>query len=204
MGIDVATMCGSQSGTVARTSVSAMGEGPHPSTTPAADLVIERQYPMPSDDDLAVGAQRRLPDFDYADSDAIFFLTIRAARGTAPFSDSKLAKAVVSSLQWLREHRGIKLYAFCLMPDHLHLLLRLGDSGVSLGSLMSSFKSFTTKQCWEKGWRGKLWQDRFYDHVLRRSEDAMSVVQYILENFERKGLVTEWESYPHAGMLDPM
>jgi len=146
----------------------------------------------------------RLAGFDFADPDHAYFLTICSRYNTAPFTDARLAQEVVASLDWLRANRGLLLYAYCLMPDHLHLLLRPGDRQRHLGALMGAFKSFTTRQSWRLGYRGPLWQARYYDHIVRRSEDGTHIAQYILENPVRKGLVQEADAYPWSGMPDPL
>lgn len=148
--------------------------------------------------------QRRLPGFNYADPDHVYFLTTRATVGTSPFSNPHLAQEVVASLHWLRAHRGVAVYAYCLMPDHLHLLLRPGPGGRTVGTLMGAFKRFTTRQSWKHGTTGALWQARFYDHVLRKAEDGEQIVAYILANPVRKGLVEAAEDYPFSGCLDPI
>jgi REP element-mobilizing transposase RayT len=166
----------------------------------------------------------RLPGFDYADPDAVYFLTLRARTGT-PFTDPRLADEVIASLQWLRKHRGITLYAYCLMPDHLHLLLQLpeneqgtvapapsgrprpaaiADPKLALGTLIGSFKSFTTNRSWKLGRRGLLWQVRYYDHIVRKTEDGRRIAQYIIENPVRKGVVADPDDYPYSGMPDPL
>ena len=153
---------------------------------------------------LDIGAPRRVAGHDYADAVSIYFVTICASSGTAPFTDDRLAQEVIASLHWLRQHRGILLYSFCLMPDHLHLLLRLGSADKTLGELIGTFKSFTTRQSCKLGYRGQLWQARFYDHILRKSEDGGSVAEYMRQNPVRKGLVRDAEEYPYSGMPDPM
>jgi REP element-mobilizing transposase RayT len=149
-------------------------------------------------------ARRRLAAFDYASRDLAYFVTIRAREGTSPFTDDRLAQEVLASLNWLRAHRGVKLYAHCLMPDHLHLLLRLGDGYANLGVMVGAMKSFTTKRSWELGYRGQLWQPRFYDHVVREGDDAEAIAVYIVNNPVRKGLVEEARDYPYSGYLDPL
>jgi putative transposase len=51
---------------------------------------------------------------------------------------------------------------------------------------------------------GKLWQDNYYDHILRKTEDAAGIARYILANPVRKGLVREPEEYQWLGLLDPI
>jgi putative transposase len=115
---------------------------------------------------------RRLHDFDYSGSEHAYFVTIRAKAGTAPFRDERLAKAVIESIDWMREHRRIAVYAYCLMPDHLHILVRLPHGSRPLGELIGAFKRFTTRRSWALGIIGALWQSRYHDHIVRESEDA--------------------------------
>jgi putative transposase len=146
----------------------------------------------------------RLAGFDYADPDHAYLVTICSRHTTAPFTDARLAGEVVASLDWLRAHRALLLSAWCLMLDHLHLLLRPGDRQRHVGALIGAFKSFTTRQSWRLGYHGQLWHARYYDHMVRRSEDGGRIAQYILENPVRKGLVGEADAYPWSGMPDPL
>jgi putative transposase len=90
------------------------------------------------------------------------------------------------------------------MPDHLHLLLDLGRSGWDLPTAIGAFKSFTTRESWKLRYSGQLWQDRYYDHVLRKIEDATQIGEYMRQNPVRRGLVKDPEDYPWSGMPDPM
>ncbi|MGH8165345.1 MAG: REP-associated tyrosine transposase [Rhodanobacteraceae bacterium] len=148
--------------------------------------------------------QRRLPRFDYSNPDHAYFVTIRALPETAPFTDALLARVVIDTLHWLRTNRGVSVYAYCLMPDHLHLLIGLAPGGIPLGDIIGTFKRFTTRQSWSLGYKGALWQSRFYDHILRKSQDGNDVVTYILANPERANLVAEEGEYPYTGCPDLM
>jgi REP element-mobilizing transposase RayT len=148
--------------------------------------------------------QRRLPSFNYATTGYSYFVTIRAKSGTAPFTNPRLAREVMASLHWLRAHRQVSLYAYCLMPDHLHLLLQLGTSDQTLGTVIGALKRYTTRQSWLLGTQGALWQPRFYDHIVRRAEDASQIAANILANPMRTGLVEDEATYPWSGMPDPM
>ena len=44
-----------------------------------------------------------------------------------------------------------------------------------------------------------LWQENYYEHILRKDEDTISVVKYILNNPVRKGLVEDYREYFYSG-----
>ncbi len=156
---------------------------------------------IPPPSSLHSTAPHRLGGFDYHDPDHAYFLTLCARQGK-PFATPDLAGEVVASLQWLRANRGLRVYAYCLMPDHLHLLIQLGNSRYQVGNIVGAFKTFTTRQSWGLGYQGTLWQARFYDRIVRRVEDGHRMVEYILANPVRKELVEEAGAYPWSGMPD--
>jgi REP element-mobilizing transposase RayT len=159
---------------------------------------MERQRPRSHSLSL-----HRLAGFDYGDPDHAYFVTACAHHGS-PFTDDRLAREVVNSLHWLRANCNLTLYAYCLMPDHAHLLLRVGNPRYPLSEIMRAFKSFTTRQSWGLGYRGALWQARFYDRIVRKSDDGLQIAAYILDNPVRKGLVIEPGAYCWSGTPDPL
>ncbi|HEY3298328.1 MAG TPA: hypothetical protein VGK34_06695 [Armatimonadota bacterium] len=156
----------------------------------------------------------RLPADTYAGEDCIFFFTICASKKTAPFVDPNLADAVIESLLWRRKQTKWALY--CLMPDHLHVVLKLEESitsavnagcrGVVPRSVLDQigdFKKYTTTQLWWKqGHTGHLWQSNSYDRVVQLDENPESVVKYVLNNPVRKGLAEHWTEYPFCAVVD--
>ena len=148
-------------------------------------------------------APHRLPGFDYASPHHAYFVTA-CARDGDPFADPRLAQQIVDSLHWLHHERALLVYAYTLMPDHLHLLAGLQTSDRTLGQLLGAFKSFTTRQSWRLGYRGALWQPRFYDHIVDRAPDGRSIAGYILENPVRRGLIASGDEYPWSGRPDPL
>ena len=93
------------------------------------------------------------------------------------------------------------VYAYCFMPDHVHLLLAPTEGGHDPISFIQRYKSKSTRTYWETGGKGKLWQRGFYDHVLRKDEDIKKITRYILENPVRKGLVDDYRTYQFSGSL---
>src|SRR5262245_16051889 len=84
------------------------------------------------------------------------------------------------------------------MPDHLHALVeglaeRFGFPAVRLD---------VQQRCgyrWRQAGWSSLWQEGYYDHVLRDGEDIAGIVAYILNNPVRAGLCGRPEDYPHLG-----
>ncbi len=140
----------------------------------------------------------RLADFDYTEH-APYHVTVRARPEAAPFLRAPIAEMVCTALTDHIEQTGAYLGAFCLMPDHLHVLMSPDRSGLLLGDVIGRVKGLTTNKSWKLGWNGVLWQPRFHDHIVRKREGIAKVAQYIYENPERKGLSA---GYPYR-FIDP-
>jgi len=147
---------------------------------------------------------RRLRPDAYSEPGRPCFLTIRAYQNQSPFVDRKLNQAIVDVLLNERQHSQCSIQAYCLMPDHLHLLTTPSVTEASVLAFADRFKGLSTRESWRFGWRGKLWQPRSYDHVLRRNEDVEKVCEYILANPVRRGLVENPDEFPWSALVDPI
>jgi len=161
--------------------------------------------------------KHRLPVERYSRCDGEFFFTLCARHVGEPFRDTALAEAVVQALLWRRRQHGWDLPCYCLMPDHLHFMVKLpisenrtmngGTRGMVLEGVLDQvarFKRYTTTQVWWKSnGSGSLWQRSSYDRVLRYDQVLDAVAHYVLNNPVRKGLVERWQDYPHSGIEDP-
>jgi REP element-mobilizing transposase RayT len=91
----------------------------------------------------------RHPDCDYA-GEIDVHLTLWAGRGE-PFRDKQLAAMVCGNVEMYWKRLACRLYGYCLMPDHLHVLLSPADSGTPIAKWLDLFKSFTTHQFMRTG-----------------------------------------------------
>jgi REP element-mobilizing transposase RayT len=92
-------------------------------------------------------------------------------------------------------HPGVAIDTEIVMPDHVHAIVVLEDDPrrtLSLSDLVHRYKALTTKRyaqgVREQGWprfAGRLWQEGFYDHVIRQDEELDAMRGYILENPQR-------------------
>jgi putative transposase len=140
----------------------------------------------------------------YATAGSVGYFTVCAYRRSSPFTAPELNDAVIAVLLQECQRMDMDLYAYCLMPDHLHILIGPRKDGSSMLAFVDQFKGKSTRESWSHGWQGKLWQRRSYDHLVRRTEDLQPVAQYVLDNPVRRGVVDRRDDYPWAGLVDPL
>ena len=142
----------------------------------------------------------RLPAEAYAQLGSICSITVAVRDRRPVFADASTAGAVVPVLRELAAATGVRVYAYCVMPDHVHLVL--GPSlSCDLVTFAGRFKNLAQRAAWKRGIEGSVWQKSFWDHFLRAEEDLERVVEYVLNNPVRRGLVQEWRDYPYCGSL---
>lgn len=120
------------------------------------------------------------------------------------FSNEALSHEIITCLKEEKKRTGVKIFAFCLMPNHFHMLISPGDSGLDISKFVGGFKSKTTRIRWRYGVGEKMWQGRFHDHVVRPDEALNDICEYILNNPVRRNLAKSWEDYRFCGSLDPI
>ena len=147
--------------------------------------------------------QRLAPEL-YTDANRVYFMTIRAFKHQSPFVRDDLNQAIVESLVGEQSRLNCTVFTYCLMPDHLHFLVSPSQDGSSVLVFTDRFKGKTTYRSWQVGWQGKLWQPRYYDHIVRAEEDLLAIAEYILNNPVRKGLVERVEDWPWGGQVNPL
>jgi len=141
----------------------------------------------------------RLRGFDYRTPHA-YHLTWGTAGRKPVLIDSNTVILLIEQLEREAKNGEMILYAYCFMPDHVHLLLS-PEGGQDVVAFVQTYKSKTTRIYWETGNRGRLWQHGFYDRILRQEEDIKQVTRYILDNPVRKGLIDDFREYPFSGSL---
>ena len=106
----------------------------------------------------------------------------------------------------LHERIRFTLYAVCVMPDHVHLLMEPAikeqDSDgaaifFSLTEILDSLKSFTAHQINRvRGKTGSVWEKESFDRLIRSEEDLQEKFHYITRNPRDAGVVAANEDYP--------
>jgi REP element-mobilizing transposase RayT len=140
---------------------------------------------------------RRVAGFDYRGPRRYFITTCTYRRSRClidPAGNCRIAEQLSPHF----EVHGFAVLAYCLMPDHVHLLLEGVVGPADLGEAMRSWKQRTGYE-WKRRCGVPLWQEGFHDRVLREEDDTPAVIRYVLENPVRAGLVAAAADYPWIG-----
>ena len=150
----------------------------------------------------------RLKDWDYSEKGCYFITicvkdrkcilsTICVGCGVldAPVVElTKYGHIVDEQIKTMNEiYKNINVQHYVIMPNHIHLLIRIRDDGRSgtpaptkgnavVARFVSTFKRFCNKE-----YGDNIWQRGYYDHVIRDQRDYDDIYRYIENN------PTQWE-----------
>jgi putative transposase len=129
------------------------------------------------------------------------------ARATV-FHSANEYEDFIALLDEARVAHDVELYAFCLMPNHFHLVAHV-DEGQALSEMMQWWlTSHVRRHHRRHGSTGHVWQGRFKSFPVQEDEHLLTVLRYVLRNPCRAQLVTEpwqwrWSSLRFAWMITP-
>ncbi|MBI3872225.1 MAG: transposase [candidate division Zixibacteria bacterium] len=132
--------------------------------------------------------RRRLPHWTRRGS--VYFITFQlVARRLEPDEVSMV-------LEHIRSGHGqfYTLLAACVMPDHVHLLLRPND-GISLSRITKGIKGVTARRINQsRGTQGRVWQVESWDRIVRNEVEMSEKLKYVLNNGAAAGLAEDpWQ-----------
>ncbi|HMB84323.1 MAG TPA: transposase [Terriglobales bacterium] len=111
--------------------------------------------------------------------------------GACHLQNSAIAEEVAKALRYFDEKR-YRLFAWCIMPNHVHVVARLFP-GNTLATVLHSWKSFSAKRANQiLGPHGVFWQREYYDHLIRDEEEFERAVHYVSEN-PAKAKLNNWK-----------
>jgi putative transposase len=121
------------------------------------------------------------------------------ANGEKYLSNPEIANVVSESLHY-RDGKVLDLIAFCIMPNHVHLvctpLEETVDTYFSLSKIMHSLKRHAARQAnLLLNCSGKFWQHENYDHYVRDDAELERIIKYVIYNPVKAGLVEEWQNW---------
>ena len=110
-------------------------------------------------------------------------------KGRTPvFTSPAVAAAAIDVLRRHAAATGVPVYAWCVMPDHVHLILGASPN-CDIVTVVGQCKNLAQREAWRLGVKGAFCQTSFWDHFLRGDERLAHAIEYILNNPVRSGLV---------------
>ena len=130
----------------------------------------------------------------------IYFVTnVRYKRQTLLVADIDLLE---NTLDACKSRCGFDLIAWVVMPDHFHLVIDPGETHIS--TILQRIKmSFAAQYRKRQGMQsGRVWQNRFWDHIIRSQEDMNRHIDYIHFNPVKHGLAGRPVDWPHSSFMN--
>jgi REP element-mobilizing transposase RayT len=118
--------------------------------------------------------------------------------GECLLRDPRVAEMVVASWKYF-DHDRYRLLAWCVMPNHVHLVMQLFD-GATLDRVIHSWKSYTSttgNRILDRVGQ-KFWSRDYYDHCVRSERELANTIEYVLNNPAKIGLMN-WPFVGTAG-----
>jgi REP element-mobilizing transposase RayT len=84
------------------------------------------------------------------------------------------------------------------MPEHLHMLVQGQEDSSNLVRFVQRYKQLTAYE-YKQRTASKLWQDSYFDRVLRSDEPLVTVAEHIFNNPVSAGLVETATLYSLSG-----
>jgi putative transposase len=107
------------------------------------------------------------------------------------FTDDDYRAYIILMNDWCKR-RGVEIWAYCLMPNHVHLIA-VPESEESLRrAIGEAHRRYTRRINFREDWRGHLWQGRFSSYIMDHYH-LLTATRYIEINPVRAGLVEQPE-----------
>jgi putative transposase len=130
---------------------------------------------------------------------AIYHVTSRTNGKIYVFDQELDKKIMLLVLEDAKEKYGFKLHNFCIMPNHIHLLIT-PTNGTNLSRIVQWIKTKSAK-IWNgiHGSKDHLWGERFFSRVMKDGAEYIIADNYIDQNPVKAGLANSPEEWVASG-----
>ena len=103
------------------------------------------------------------------DKDKAYFVTLTVVERIDVFTRKNHKLKIIESLKYCQKHKGLNIFAWVLMPSHLHMVVR-ADGDITLSEILRDFKKYTAKEI-----------------IKQIKEEPESRREWLLKEFENAG-----------------
>lgn len=164
--------------------------------------------------------------YKITDQGAMYFISFAVVGWVDVFTRKEYRDIVIESLKHCQENKGLVIYGWCLMSNHLHLIISAKENNVS--DVLGDFKKFTSKKLLKsihehpgesrKEWMIKIfkdageknsrntnyqfWQQNNQPKIVYSPQFAAQKLEYIHNNPVEAGVVEKAEEYIYSSARD--
>jgi len=154
--------------------------------------------------------------YKIVDPDEIYFLTCTIVEWIPAIVGADACGIVIDALRFCRENKGLRIYAYVIMENHIHLIAEAPE----LNRTLQSFKRHTareliqhcerTKKAWllnqfayfkkahKRASKHQVWQEGIYPKLIRSDAMLTQKITYIHDNPVRRGWVDAPEHWRYS------
>lgn len=151
--------------------------------------------------------------------DKAYFITITCVNWVDLFTRLNHRYTIINALKYCQEYKGLEVFAYCIMPSHIHLICS-ADDGEKLSNIMRDFKKHTSKELinnitnepesrreWllelfakacehlKREQKYKVWQDGYHAEIIETPKFMYGKLHYIHNNPVVDKMVEKPEDY---------
>ncbi|MBI5043351.1 MAG: response regulator [Nitrospirae bacterium] len=134
----------------------------------------------------------------------LYFITTTTEDRIRVFSDEENIRILLASMREFLDSCAVKLHAFVILPEHIHLLIAPTTDSFTISHFMKGIKgksAFEINRCntnknnTVENVPMRIWQHQFLDHIVRDDEDYRVHIEYIHNNPVKHNLCKTPEEY---------
>jgi len=133
----------------------------------------------------------------------IYFITTCTFKRRAILASKEVAAILVDEWRNAHDRHGWAIGRYVIMPDHVHFFCSAELDAKTLPTFLQAWKQWTSKRMTrELGLPGTVWQEEFFDHVLRSRESYGQKWDCVKKNPVRADLVKTSDKWPWQGEVE--
>ena len=158
--------------------------------------------------------------YKFHNPDGVYFITFAVQGWVDVFTRNEYKNILVDNLAWCQKNKGLELFAWCIMTNHVHLIAK-AEGEHSLSDILRDFKKFTSKAVLKaiaesqresrKEWMLKQFETEEGNRFWRADNKPVELwsnsviaqkLNYIHQNPVEAGLVFRAEDYVYSSAVD--
>ena len=158
--------------------------------------------------------------YKFHNPEGLYFVTFAVQHWIDVFTRNEYKNIIVENLDYCQKNKGLEIFAWCIMTNHIHLIIRSKESFL-LPNIMRDFKTYTSKviltaiqeniQESRKEWllRGfnttagnRFWRADNKPIELQSNDIIVQKLNYVHQNPVEEGIVYQADQYVYSSAID--